>query len=98
MHRIGNVWSKFVDKATIREAIINAAKGKRKYRKVRKVLKHLDKSVDLFQEMMLKGAFVPAPYTRCFMKTEYGKEREIFKLPFFPDRAVQHDVSLCMRP
>lgn len=55
MHREWNVWPKFVDKATIKEAIINAAKGKRKYRKVRKVLNNLDKSVDLFQEMMLKG-------------------------------------------
>lgn len=98
MKRIGNVWPKFIDKDTIREAITNAAKGKRKYRKVRKVLKNLDKSVDLFQEMMLKGAFRPSPYTTCFMKTEYGKEREIYKLPFFPDRVAQHDVSLCMRP
>lgn len=98
MHREWNVWPKFIDKETIREAIKNAAKGKKKYRKVRKVLRNLDKSVDLFYEMMTTGAFKPSPYTSCFMKTEYGKEREIFKLPFFPDRAVQHDVSLCLRP
>ena len=92
------MWPIFISKDTIRAAIINAAKGKRKYRKVRKVLKDLDRSVDLFQEMMLTRAFRPSPYTTCFMKTEYGKGREIYKLPFFPDRAVQHDVSLCLRP
>lgn len=98
MHREWNVWPKFIDKETIRTSIRNAAKGKKKYRKVRKVLKNLDRFVDLFQEMMLQGAFKPSPYDKCFMKTEYGKEREIYKLPFFPDRAVQHDVSLCLRP
>lgn len=97
MKREGDVWSKFVDKATIREAILNAAKGKKKYRKVRKVLANLDKSVDLLHEMLTSGAFSPSPYTTSIIKTEYGKEREIFKLPFFPDRAVQHDVSLCLR-
>ena len=61
MHREWNVWPKFIDKETIREAIKNAAKGKKKYRKVRKVLRNLDKSVDLFYEMMTTGAFKPSP-------------------------------------
>lgn len=98
MKREWNVWAKCTDKAIIREAILNAAKGKKKYRKVRKVLANLDKSVDLLQEMLVNGTFVPSPYVTSILKTEYGKEREIFKLPFFPDRAVQHDVSLCLRP
>ena len=52
----------------------------------------------LFVPSSVRPILKPSPYTSCFMKTEYGKEREIFKLPFFPDRAVQHDVSLCLRP
>ena len=98
MKRIGNIWAKCVDKATIRTAIVNAAKGKKKYRKVRKVLANLDKSVDLLHDMLVEGAFVPSPYVTSIIKTEYGKEREIFKLPFFPDRGIQHDISLCLRP
>ena len=98
MKREGNVWAKCVDKATLRKAIINAAKGKKKYRKVRKVLANLDKSVDLLHEMLVRGAFVPSPYVTSIIKTEYGKEREIFKLPFYPDRGIQHAVSLCLRP
>ena len=89
---------KCIDKEIIRQSIINAAKGKRKYRKVRKVLANLDWYVDVMHEMLVSGAFTPSPYLKTFMKTEYGKEREIFKLPFFPDRGIQHDVSLCLRP
>ena len=98
MKREGNVWAKCIDKDTIREAIKNAAKGKKKYRKVRKILANLDKAVDLMHEMLVTGAFTPSPYVTSMMKTEYGKEREIYKLPFFPDRGIQHDVSLCLRP
>lgn len=38
MKREGDVWAKFISKDYIKKAIINAAKGKRRYRKVRKVL------------------------------------------------------------
>ena len=38
MKRIGNVWDDFCSVDLIKTAIMNAAKGKRKYRKVRKVL------------------------------------------------------------
>lgn len=98
MKRIGYIWEKFCSKEVIHEAILNAAKGKRKYRKVRKALTNIDKFTDLLHEMLTKGTFIPSPYTTSIMKTEYGKEREIFKLPFFPDRVVQHCISIVLRP
>jgi hypothetical protein len=42
MKRIGNVWDDFCSVDLIKTAIRNAAKGKRKYRKVRKVLANID--------------------------------------------------------
>ena len=98
MKREGDVWAKFISKENIKKAIINAAKGKRRYRKVRKVLNNIDEYVDKLYELLTNDLFVPSPYVTSILKTEYGKEREIFKLPFFPDRVVQHDVSLCLRP
>ena len=46
MKREGNVWEEFINKENIKKAIINAAKGKRRYRKVRKVLDNIDEYVD----------------------------------------------------
>lgn len=97
MKRIGNVWDDFCSVDLIKTAIRNAAKGKRKYRKVRKVLANIDEYAEQLHKLLVNEMFSPSPYTCDIMKTEYGKEREIFKLPFFPDRVVQHCISLVLR-
>lgn len=97
MKRIGNVWDDFCSVDLIKAAIINAARGKKRYRKVRKVLADIDRYAEELHELLVSGNFVPSPYTSSIIKTEYGKEREIFKLPFFPDRVVQHCIALVLR-
>ena len=52
MKREGDVWAKFISKENIKKAIINAAKGKRRYRKVRKVLNNIDEYVDKLYELL----------------------------------------------
>ncbi len=97
MNRINNVWEKLCDENLLLIAIFNAAKGKKKYRNVRRVLAEPEKYARMLRDMLSKGHFKPSPYRVDIMKTEYGKEREIFKLPFYPDRCVQHAISLVMR-
>lgn len=97
MNRINNVWEKLCDENLLLRAIFNAAKGKKKYRNVRRILAEPEKNAKILSDMLREGRFNPSPYRVDIMKTEYGKEREIFKLPFFPDRCVQHGISLVMR-
>lgn len=97
MKRLNHVWENFCDEATLRQAIENAAKGKRRYAKVRRILKEKDKFARELSKTLSRGKFKPSPYRVDVMKTEYGKLREIFKLPFYPDRNVQHAISLVMR-
>ena len=97
MKRLNNVWSTFSDEETLLTAIRTAAKGKRKYRKVRRVLKKDKDAAHELSVMLNAGKFKPSPYKVDKIKTEYGKEREIFKLPFYPDRCVQHGISQVMR-
>lgn len=97
MNRINNVWEKLCDENLLLRAIFNAAKGKKKYRNVRRILAEPEKYAKILSDMLSEGRFKPSPYRVDIMKTEYGKEREIFKLPFFPDRCVQHGISLVMR-
>lgn len=97
MKKLNNVWEKFCDVNTILRSINNAAKRKRKYRHVRTILADQQKYAEELSETLSEGRFSPSPYSVDIRKTEYGKVREIFKLPFYPDRIVQHAISLVMR-
>lgn len=96
MKRKGHVWEELCSVDLIKEAIANAAKGKTKYRRVRKVLAEKDRYAQELHEQLTGGTFKPSAYRTETIKTEYGKEREIFKLPFYPDRVVQHCIALVM--
>lgn len=97
MKRINNVWEQLCDERTLYTAILNAAKGKKKYRHVRIILSDIDRYAKELSDMLKDGRFVPSEYKVDMMKTEYGKMREIFKLPFYPDRCVQHAISIVLR-
>ena len=98
MKRVGNIWDKLCSEEVLREAMNNAAKGKNRYRQVRYIMKHQDEYVKKLREMLINDTFVPSEYKIDIIKTEYGKEREIFKLPFYPDRVIQHAISIVLRP
>lgn len=97
MDTIKKCWEQFCDPANIREAILNAAKGKLDYREVREILSNIDTYSEKLSHALLDGSWRPAPYKTRRIKTEYGKERDIFMLPFYGDRIVQHDIALVMR-
>ena len=68
MKRIGNVWDDFCSVDLIKTAIRNAAKGKRKYRKVRKVLANIDDYAEQLHKLLVNEMFTPSPYTCDIMK------------------------------
>lgn len=97
MKKVNNVWEKFCDAETISQSIDNAAKRKKKYRHVRVILADKDRYAQELSDILKSGQFTPSPYSVDIRKTEYGKVREIFKLPFYPDRVVQHAISVVLR-
>lgn len=97
MKRLSNVWEQLCDETTLLQAIITASKGKRKYSHVRQILKKPEQYAHELSLMLKEGRFKPSEYKVDLMKTEYGKVREIFKLPFYPDRCVQHAISAVLR-
>lgn len=96
MKRIGNIWEKIVDRDNISRALYNAAEGLRKRKSVVWHLDHADETVDAIREILLSGKFKTANYRSRTIKEP--KEREIFILPFFPDRIVQHAVVDVVAP
>ena len=47
--------------------------------------------------MLRDRTFVNGQY-EIFKKIEKGKEREIYKLPYFPDRIVHHAIMQVLEP
>ena len=97
MKRVGNVYDKIYDIDNIREAHRNARKRKTHYKEVKEVDADVDKYCYEIQAMLRDKTFVNGQY-EVFKKIEKGKEREIYKLPYFPDRIVHHAIMQVLEP
>lgn len=96
MKRYGELYPKICSKDNLYAAISNAKKGKTKYSEVRKVLNESEYYIGALQDMLRNHEFSTAAY-----RTKYvyePKVREIFILPFFPDRIVHHAIAQVLRP
>lgn len=92
MKRVGNIYySKFCTRENIRDALHNAMKGKEKYPEVRMVRKNPELYVEKLYDILFHRKFKNSEYT-IIKRTSGGKQREIYKLPFFPDRVVHHCI------
>lgn len=94
MKRVKNKWDEFTHEATIESAIWTAAKGKKKRnRGVRRVIKDVPKHARKLSKDLKEGKFALSPFRKERIKTEYGKERDITKRRFYPDRCVEHVIE-----
>ena len=97
MKRIGNLYHLIYDIENIKLAHENARKGKAHYKEVKLVDSDVDYYCNLIHEMLVNKTFVNSPY-EVFTKVDKGKEREIYKLPYFPDRIVHHAILQVLEP
>jgi hypothetical protein len=80
----------------IRAAHINGRKGKGHYIEVKMVDSDPDKYLGRIHRMLVNKTFRNSRY-KIFIK--HGiKDREIYKLPYFPDRIVQHAIMRVLEP
>jgi len=92
MKRYGNLYEKVYDIENIRFAHKNARKGKRHYSEVKMIDSNPDKYLKQIQEILKNKTFRNSEYTIMNRKMDSGKIREIFKLPYFPDRIIHHCI------
>ena len=52
----------------------------------------------MIHDMLKNLTFKNSPYQVFLKKTESGKIREIYKLPYFPDRIIHHCIMQIMEP
>ena len=97
MKRYGHLYPNIWDTDNINRAHVNARKGKAHYREVQKVNANEDHYLSKIQDMIRDKTFRNSRYT-TFMKLDSKKEREIFKLPYFPDRIIHHCIVQVLEP
>lgn len=81
----------------IEQAHARAKKGKRHYAEVKMVDANPAKYLGRIHRTLTDRAFVNSPYT-ILIKREGPKEREIWKLPYFPDRIIHHAIVNVLEP
>lgn len=74
-----------------------AKKGKRHYAEVRMVDRNPQKYFAAIQQMLVEKSFVNSDYT-ILVKKEGLKQREIWRLPYYPDRIIHHCVVNILEP
>lgn len=81
----------------LRLAHQNASKGKKWYKEVREFDKDPEKYLKQIQTMLVLKTYKPLPYFK-FTRVERGKEREIYKSKYFPERIIQWAVLQVISP
>lgn len=96
MRRHGNLFQKIVKTENIHRAYCKARKGKRWQRKVQGFEKNLEDNIENIRQSLISKTYTTSEY-RTKMIHE-PKKREIFILPFAPDRIVQHALMNIIEP
>lgn len=97
MKRYGNLFDKICDIDNIRLAHKNARKKKTHYKEVVEVDKDVEKYCSELKELLESGKFKNSEYL-VFTKNDKGKQRTIYKLPYYPDRIVHHAIVQILEP
>ena len=97
MKRYGYLFEKITDIDNIILAHKNARKKKTHYDEVKEVDKDVLKYAQQIKEMLEDGSYRTSPY-EIKTKKDKNKIREIYKLPYFPDRIVHHAIMQVLEP
>ncbi|HET6255823.1 MAG TPA: RNA-directed DNA polymerase [Puia sp.] len=96
MKRIGQLYEKICSLDNLRLADQKARKGKSHQPGVKAHLVSAESNLLSLQQMLLTKTYQTSPYIT--FKIYEPKEREIFRLPYFPDRILHHAVLNILEP
>jgi len=97
MKRHGNLWPTITHPDTIAHAHRQAQRGKRHYQEVQMVNDNPDHYLTQLRDALLDRTFTTSPY-QTSRRFDGRKTRTIHKLPYYPDRIVQHALLATVGP
>ena len=99
MKRVGNIYEEITRLGNIESAIMHASKGKRKRKKVEKILDSPTFYALQIQKMLKEKTYVPSPYFKIkILDGVRKKERIIYKPQFYPDQVIHWALMLKLEP
>src|SRR5688572_18784651 len=96
MKRIGNLYQQICSMENLELADKRARKGKLKQYGVRVHDNHKEENLKKLQQMLMEKTYTTSEYTTFMIHDP--KEREVFRLPYFPDRIAHHAVMNILEP
>lgn len=96
MKRIGNLYEQIISVENLKLADKKARKGKKNQYGVIKHIRNEEVNILKLHEDLKNKIFTTSKYK--IFKISDGKEREIFSLPYYPDRLVHHAVVNILEP
>jgi hypothetical protein len=97
MKRYNNLYEKIYSMENIRLAHLNAKRGKKHYYEVKIVDANPEYYFQKIHNMLKDKTFRNSKY-HVFLMNDGDKKREIFKLPYFPDRIIHHCIMQIVEP
>lgn len=95
MKRHGDLFNQIADFGMLKYAHKRARKGKAHYKDVQRINANEDQYLSELHEQLISGCFTTSEYT-VMEKSDGRKMRTLYKLPYYPDRIVQHAiVAVC---
>lgn len=96
MKRINNLYDKICSLENLKLADQIAQKGKSKQYGVITHNKNREENISKLHTMLIAGEFKTSSYST--FKVFEPKERDVYRLPFFPDRIVHHAIMNVLEP
>ncbi len=96
MKRHGNLFPKIIEMDNLQLAHQNASKGKSHYNDVKRVNTNPEYYLRKIKKSLQNKTFETSDYH--VFKVHEPKEREIFKLDYYPDRIVHHAILQVLKP
>lgn len=98
MRRIGNLFEQICDMENLKLAHVNARKKKTHYKEVIMVDNNMDYYINKLYLILKNKTYKNSKYKKFIKRTKNGKIREIYKLPYFPDRIIHHAIMQIVEP
>jgi retron-type reverse transcriptase len=96
MKRLNNLYHKITSLSNLQLADSKASKGKSKQYGVKMHNKNKEANILNLQQMLIDKTYKTSAYTT--FKVYEPKEREVYRLPYFPDRIVHHAIMIYLEP
>ena len=96
MKRKNNLYSQIISKDNLRRADKTARRGKSKQYGVRIHIENESENIQKLNEILSSNQYETSPYTT--FKVFEPKEREVYRLPYFPDRIAHHAIMNALEP